>query len=90
MPAPTTTPKSFISILQQVWWRLDAALDLDMIYWSAKLGAVEALMSGTTCIIDHHESPNAISGSLATIRQACEEVGVRVNVAYGEIGRAHV
>ena len=87
MPAPTTTPKSFISILQQVWWRLDAALDLDMIYWSAKLGAVEALMSGTTCIIDHHESPNAISGSLATIRQACEEVGVRVNVAYGVTDR---
>ena len=83
MPSPPQTPRNFLSVLQQVWWRLDAALDLDMIYWSAKLGAAEALMAGTTCIIDHHESPNAIDGSLDVIRQACAEVGVRVNVAYG-------
>jgi cytosine/adenosine deaminase-related metal-dependent hydrolase len=87
MPSPPKTPHSFLSVLQQVWWRLDAALDLDMIYWSAKLGAAEALMSGTTCIIDHHESPNAIEGSLDVIRQACSEVGVRVNVSYGVTDR---
>ncbi len=87
MPSPPQTPTNFISVLKQVWWRLDAALDLDMVYWSAKLGAAEALMSGTTCIIDHHESPNAIDGSLSLIRQACEEVGVRVNVAYGVTDR---
>lgn len=87
MPSPPETPHNFLSVLQQVWWRLDAALDLDMIYWSAKLGAAEALMSGTTCIIDHHESPNAIEGSLDVIRQACTEVGVRVNVSYGVTDR---
>jgi len=87
MPSPPRTPDSFLAVLKQVWWRLDAALDLDMIYWSAKLGAVEALMAGTTCIIDHHESPNAIDGSLSVIRQACAEVGVRVNVAYGVTDR---
>ena len=87
MPSPPQTPHSFLSVLQQVWWRLDAALDLDMIYWSAKLGAAEALMSGTTCVIDHHESPNAIEGSLDVIRQACEEVGIRVNVSYGVTDR---
>ncbi|MSY08861.1 MAG: amidohydrolase family protein, partial [Actinobacteria bacterium] len=54
MPAPPVAPTDFLSILQQVWWRLDVALDLEMIYWSAKLGAMEALMSGTTGIIDHH------------------------------------
>ena len=87
MPAPVQTPTNFLSVLKNVWWRLDAALDLEMIYWSAKLGAVEALMSGTTCIIDHHESPRAIEGSLETIRRACTEVGVRVNVAYGVTDR---
>jgi cytosine/adenosine deaminase-related metal-dependent hydrolase len=87
MPAPPHTPTSFIEILQQVWWRLDLALDLDIIEWSAKLGALEALERGTTCIIDHHESPNAIEGSLQTIADACAEIGVRVNTAYGVTDR---
>jgi cytosine/adenosine deaminase-related metal-dependent hydrolase len=73
----------FNGILEQIWWRLDSALDLEMIRWSAMLGALEALESGTTAIIDHHESPNAIEGSLSVIADACAEVGVRVLPAYG-------
>jgi cytosine/adenosine deaminase-related metal-dependent hydrolase len=87
MPAPPRQPHDFASILEQVWWRLDCALDLEMIEWSAKLGALEALESGTTCIIDHHESPNAIEGSLHVIANACAEVGVRVSCAYGVTDR---
>ena len=60
MPAPPRQPTGFGEILEQVWWRLDNALDHDMIRASALLGATEALMSGTTAIVDHHESPNAI------------------------------
>ena len=70
-------------ILEQVWWRLDAALDLEMVRWSAMLGALEALENGTTVIVDHHESPNAIEGSLDVIAEACTEVGVRSVLAYG-------
>jgi cytosine/adenosine deaminase-related metal-dependent hydrolase len=87
MPAPPRTPNSFISVLENVWWRLDAALDLDMIYWSAALGAAEALCNGTTAIIDHHESPFAIEGSLDTIKKATEMVGVRTNLCYGVTDR---
>ena len=87
MPATAKTPKNFLEILQQVWWRLDAALDNEMIYWSAMLGACEALMNGTTCIIDHHESPNCIEGVLSTIARACNQVGVRVNACYGVTDR---
>lgn len=83
MPPPPKTPRDFLEILEQVWWRLDTALDLEMIRWSAKLGAVEALEQGTTAIVDHHESPNAIEGSLSVIADACAEVGVRVVCAYG-------
>ena len=67
-------------ILEQIWRRLDAALDLEMIRAPALLGATEAPMSGTTAIVDHHESPNAIEGSLDVIAAACEEVGVRRRV----------
>ena len=53
MPAPPGTPTNFTEILDQIWWRLDIALDLDLVRWSALLGAVEALEAGTTAIVDH-------------------------------------
>jgi cytosine/adenosine deaminase-related metal-dependent hydrolase len=87
MPAPPRQPTRFGEILEQVWWRLDTALDLHMLRASAMLGATEALMSGTTAIVDHHESPNAIEGSLDVIAEACAEVGVRVVCAYGVTDR---
>jgi cytosine/adenosine deaminase-related metal-dependent hydrolase len=83
MPPPPRTPDDFTSILELVWWRLDRALDLEMLHWSAMLGALEALESGCTAIVDHHESPNAIEGSLSVLADACAEVGVRVSCAYG-------
>lgn len=82
MPAPPRTPRTFGEILELVWWRLDKALDLEMIRWSAMLGALEALERGTTAIIDHHASPSAIEGSLSVIAEACAEVGVRVSTCY--------
>ena len=87
MPAPPRQPQGFAEILEQIWWRLDTALDLEMLRASALLGATEALMSGTTAIVDHHESPNAIEGSLDVIAEACAEVGVRVVCAYGVTDR---
>lgn len=87
MPAPPRQPTKFIEILEQVWWRLDVALDEEMIRWSAMLAAVEALQCGTTAIVDHHESPSAIEGSLSVIANACAAVGVRTNVAYGVTDR---
>jgi cytosine/adenosine deaminase-related metal-dependent hydrolase len=83
MPAPSRRPSCFSEILEQVWWRLDQALDLETLRWSAMLGALEALEAGTTTIIDHNESPNAIDGSLSVIAEACEAVGVRVLCCYG-------
>jgi len=87
MPAPPADPTSFLGVLENIWWRLDRALDLEIIEWSAKLGALEALEAGCTAIVDHHESPRAIEGSLSVIAAACAEVGVRVNTCYGVTDR---
>ncbi len=87
MPAPPAAPTTFVEILEQIWWRLDVALDLEMIKWSAMLGALEALESGTTAIVDHHESPLCIEGSLSVIAEACAEVGVRSVCCYGATDR---
>lgn len=82
MPAPPRTPHNFSEILELVWWRVDRALDREMLHWGARLGALEALEAGTTAIVDHHSSPGAIEGSLDVIAEACAEVGVRVVCCY--------
>lgn len=68
--------------MKKVWWPIDGALDVDMLYWSVRLGALEALESGCTAVIDHHSSSRIIDGSLDIVTDACHEVGVRVNCSY--------
>jgi cytosine/adenosine deaminase-related metal-dependent hydrolase len=83
MPAAEPPPINFLEILQKVWWRLDRALDADSLAAAARDTVARALLAGTTTLIDHHESPNLIEGSLAILADACEELGVRALVCYG-------
>ncbi|HET8652486.1 MAG TPA: amidohydrolase family protein, partial [Gaiellaceae bacterium] len=69
-------------ILQRVWWRLDRALDEELVRASALVGGMEALLSGTTTLVDHHASPNAIDGSLDVIDEALRSLGVRSVLCY--------
>jgi cytosine/adenosine deaminase-related metal-dependent hydrolase len=46
------------------------------------LGGADALLAGTTTIVDHHASPNAIDGSLDIMADALESLGVRSVLAY--------
>ena len=82
MPYHLPPPTSFLEILQRVWWRLDRALDLASIRASGLVAAREALLAGTTTLVDHHASPNAIDGSLDVLAAAFEEVGVRSVLCY--------
>jgi putative selenium metabolism protein SsnA len=82
MPAPRVPPRSFVEILERVWWRLDRALDAESVYLSGLVGAIEAALSGTTLLIDHHSSPSFIRGSLAALQRALEEVGLRSALCY--------
>jgi len=82
MPYGLEQPRTFLEILQRVWWRLDRALDESMIRASALVAGREALLAGTTTLIDHHASPNAIDGSLDIVSQALAELGIRSVMAY--------
>jgi putative selenium metabolism protein SsnA len=82
MPYALDPPDTFLEILQRVWWRLDRALDDDLVRASALVGGMEALLSGTTTLVDHHASPNAIDGSLDVIADALEALGVRSILCY--------
>lgn len=82
MPYRLAPPTSFVEILQRVWWRLDRALDPASIRASALVAGLEAVKAGTTTLVDHHASPNAIDGSLELIADALAEVGVRSVLCY--------
>jgi putative selenium metabolism protein SsnA len=82
MPPPRVPPRSFVEVLERVWWRLDRALDAESVYLSGLVGAIEAALSGTTLLIDHHASPSFIRGSLEALRRAIEEVGLRSALCY--------
>ena len=74
--------KNFYGVLQNLWWRLDQALTLDDVHSSAMVAMVDAIKHGTTTIIDHHSSPNAITGSLDRIEQAVIDSGLRAALCY--------
>ena len=72
-----------IQILKEWWWRLDRALDEESLYYSSLICTLDAIKNGTTTCIDHHESPNYITGSLSTLAKGMEKFGLRGIVAYG-------
>jgi putative selenium metabolism protein SsnA len=82
MPYALAPPRSFVEILERIWWRLDRALDEDSVRASALTGGMEALLAGTTTLIDHHASPNAIDGSLDVVADALGSLGVRSVLCY--------
>ncbi len=87
MPAPAVPPENFVQILERVWWRLDRALDPATLRASVRLYVAEALLHGTTTLIDHHESPSFIDGSLDVLADACDELGARALLTFGATDR---
>lgn len=82
MPPPRRAPEDFADILRLVWWNLDKKLDRGMVRACALAGAAEAAKSGVTFVIDHHSSPNAVTGSLEAIAEALDEVGLSHLLCY--------
>ena len=82
MAIPGDPPRDFPEILAKLWWRLDKALSMEDVRYSALVCLVDAIKHGTTTLIDHHASPNAIDGSLDAIAEAVEEAGLRASLCY--------
>lgn len=89
VPLPAPWPSDFGSILERLWWRLDRALDEHTLRVSARIAIAEALLSGTSTLIDHHESPSLIDGSLSILAEEAERLGIRALLTYGATERNH-
>ncbi|HSO27781.1 MAG TPA: putative aminohydrolase SsnA, partial [Anaerolineales bacterium] len=79
---PGSAPKDFPEVLQKLWWPLDKSLTMEDVRASAEVMLVDAIRKGTTTLIDHHASPNAIEGSLDVIADAVDQSGLRAVLCY--------
>ncbi|MGF1836533.1 putative aminohydrolase SsnA [Photobacterium sanguinicancri] len=79
----------FISILKNLWWRMDRALDEEAVYYSGLICSLEAIKCGCSSVIDHHASPNYIAGSLSTLRQGFMKAGLRGMTCFETTDRNH-
>jgi putative selenium metabolism protein SsnA len=82
MPAPPRAPRNFHEILKFIWWRLDRAHTPESVEMSGLIGALAAARCGTTTLIDHHASPNAIDGSLSVLENGIAGVSCRGVLCY--------
>ena len=82
MPMLEKKPQNFYETLKNIWWPLSKSLDIDMIKLSAYVTAIACAKNGVTFAINHHTSPLAIEGSLQTIADAFNEVGVGHLLSY--------
>jgi putative selenium metabolism protein SsnA len=82
MYIPGEPAKNFVEILQKLWWGLDRVLDEEGVRLSALVCLLDAIRHGTTTLIDHHASPNAIEGSLDIIAEAVKRSGLRACLCY--------
>lgn len=82
MSIPGAAPRDFPEILRKLWWPLDKSLQAEDVRASALVMLVDAIKHGTTTLIDHHASPNAIEGSLDLIAEAVERSGLRAVLCY--------
>jgi cytosine/adenosine deaminase-related metal-dependent hydrolase len=58
---------NFVHILENLWWKLDRSLDLEMVKACAQMAVLESIRTGVTYIFDHHASPNHTHKSLHTV-----------------------
>lgn len=82
MAIPGRPAKDFPEILNNLWYKLDRALDPESVRLSAELLTVNAVRNGCTALFDHHASPDAIDGSLDVIEDVIDKSGIRAALCY--------
>lgn len=79
---PGTPLGNFTEILDRLWWRLDRALDVEVVRLSALLSAADCIRWGCTMVFDHHASPSCLAGSLDIIAETLAAHGLSAVLCY--------
>ncbi len=74
--------RTFLEILDGLWWTIDRHLLLADTAASADWNFIDCIENGTTAIFDHHASYGEIEGSLFAIAESAKKFGVRANLCY--------
>lgn len=74
--------KSFVDILENMWWKIDKQLTLEDVKYSGYTTLIDCIKNGVTTVFDHHASPYAIENSLFTLADVAKEVGIRGSFCY--------
>ena len=82
MSIPGEPPHDFPEILRRLWWQLDRVLTVEDVHYCALACLLDAIKHGTTTLIDHHASPNAIAGTLDVLAAAVQQSGLRAVLCY--------
>jgi putative selenium metabolism protein SsnA len=82
MGIPGTPASNFTEVLERLWWKVDCALNMDDVRYSALIPLAECIRNGTTTIIDHHAGPSCREGSLDVIAETVKQAGVRASLCY--------
>jgi putative selenium metabolism protein SsnA len=82
MAIPGAAPEDFPQILEKLWWPLDKSLGEEDNRYSALVCLADAIRHGTTTLVDHQASPNAIAGSLDVLADAVDQSGLRASLCY--------
>ena len=82
MPPPKNTPQNFVQKLQEIWWKLDIALDRNLVKASFEAEVMECLKNGVTTVFDHHSSPNFAKGSLYLLADTANRFGQNISIAF--------
>jgi putative selenium metabolism protein SsnA len=73
---------NFFEVLENLWWSLDKKLTLEDVRLNALTTYIESIQNGVTTLIDHHAGPNSVAGSLFTIAETAQELGIRTSLCY--------
>ena len=82
MGIPGTPASNFSEILERLWWKVDYALGMEDVKYSALIPLCECIRNGTTTIIDHHAGPSCREGSLDVIADAVKHECLAGTVAF--------
>lgn len=73
---------AFSDILKNVWWKIDKKLTQEDNKYSAYTTLIECIKDGVTTVFDHHASPYSVEGSLFTLSEAADDLGIRGSFCY--------